>query len=113
MIYMEKSFLKEGNRYIKNNNIEELKKCCKQIYHFDNDYQLNKTFFFQRFFNNICIFGDKEMIILFMIFYFELSLMDRLFLRQNFFYGKYLIRKNKKINDRWYNESILPLIKVT
>ena len=108
---MQRSLLKEGNMYIKNNNIEELKKCCKQIYYFNDDYQLDKTVFFQRFFNNICIFGEKEMIILFMRFYFELSLMERLFLRQVFFYGKYLTKKNKKINTKWYNKTIIPLIK--
>ena len=51
------------------------------------------------------------MIILFIQYYYELNLLDRLFLRQLFFYGKYLIKKNKFIDNKWYNETIIPLIK--
>tara|TARA_Y100000590_G_scaffold413251_2_gene508920 strand:+ start:867 stop:1199 length:333 start_codon:yes stop_codon:yes gene_type:complete len=110
---MEKLLFKEGNECIKFNDIDGLKICCKKIYNFDKDYCFDNKCFFQRFFNNICIYGTSDMIILFMQYYYELSLCDRLFLRQLFFYGKYLIKKNKKINNKWYNDTIIPLIAVS
>jgi hypothetical protein len=85
IIYMQNTILKEGNQCIKLNDQIGLKRCCEKIYDFNTDYLFDKKYFYQKFFNNICIYGNSDMIILFIQYYYELNTLDRLFLRQLFF----------------------------
>lgn len=85
---------------------EEIKRKQENI-----SYQLNYSHIHKSLFLHSCIKGNIEIIIFLVKVYFDiLSLCDQLALRQNVYYGKYLLPKDKKL-IKWYNDFIIPVFR--
>ena len=76
----------------------------------ETDYRFNYAYIYQKLFSYSCLKGQQNIIIFLVQIYFDfLSLCDQLALRQNVFYGKYILPKTNKNLLCWYNNYIIPI----
>ena len=86
----------------------------KQLYTetHDRDYQVNIADIFLQLFYYACQHNRKHTItFLFQMHYEIFSEAERIALRQSFYYGKFKIKKKGLV--KWYNQCVLPIIKVS
>ena len=107
------SIISRGNDIIRVNDIKELNNLYQQLGNItEDDYQLSGAYIYQQLFTYACQYGSTDMIIWFIQMYYEVfSDMEKIALRQMFIHGKYVAHRNKCINNKWYNQCIMPLIK--
>lgn len=107
-----KDIIKYGKKRIENKDvygIEELYANMKT----DSikEYQLNYAHIYKHLFLHACLKNNSNVIIFLTKAYFNLSLCDKLALRQTVFYGKYLIPKKNKETIAWYNDCVIPIFR--
>jgi hypothetical protein len=111
------NIIKECKKIIENENLQEL----KEYYNTLDEYEIfiSNTIpyelIFQKIFIHACNYGNKEIIEWLVEKYNEMDNIRKIALRQLFFYGKYILKKNKKYKEDnkvidWY-ESILDKIR--
>ena len=111
------NIIKECKKIIENENLQELKEYYKTL----DEYQIfiSNTIpyelIFQKIFIHACNYGNKEIIEWLVEKYNEMDNIRKIALRQLFFYGKYILKKNKKYKENnevieWY-ETILDKIR--
>ena len=109
--------IRECKKLIENENLPELKEYYntldKQELFISN--LIAYEYIFQKIFIHSCNFGNKEIIEWLTEKYDEMDNIRKIGLRQLFYYGKYILKKNKKYkNDKeimgWY-ENILDKIR--
>ena len=107
------SIISRGKDIIRVNDIKELNNLYQQLGNItEDDYQLSGAYIYQQLFTYACQYGSTDMIIWFIQMYYEVfSDMEKIALRQMFIHGKYVAHRNKCINNKWYNQCIMPLIK--
>lgn len=108
-----RSIIKRGKNIIRVNDVKGLHDLYRDISQItNNDYQLSVAYIYQQLYTYACQFGSEDMLIWFIEIYYEIfSDMEKIALRQMFIYGKYVANRNKCINNKWYNQCIIPLIK--
>lgn len=109
---MDKNFLLEGKECINFNDSEGLKKLTESIEKYINDSGIIINFqnIYQKLLLYSCIKHAKDCIKFLLDLYFEkFDVVTKIALRQCFFYGKYLM-KDKELK-KWYDSSVIPLIK--
>tara|TARA_Y100000768_G_C23773336_1_gene584389 strand:+ start:182 stop:505 length:324 start_codon:yes stop_codon:yes gene_type:complete len=106
---MQKELIKIGKDAVYTQDHEKLKSIYKHSQ--NTDYLLNESEIFLKLFYYACQHSRKSTIIFLFRIYFDLfSFSQQIALRQSFYYGKFKI-KNKKL-QKWYNNNILPIIKI-
>jgi len=111
------NIIKECKKIIENENLQEL----KEYYNTLDEYEIfiSNTIpyelIFQKIFIHACNYGNKEIIEWLVEKYNEMDNIRKIALRQLFFYGKYILKKNKKYKENnevieWY-ETILDKIR--
>ena len=110
--------IKECKKMIENDNLKDLKEYYLNL----NEYEIfiSNTiayeYIFQKIYIHACNYGNKETIEWLIERYIEMDNIRKIALRQLFYYGKYILKKNKKFkNDekifKWY-EIILDKIRL-
>ena len=107
------SIIIRGKDIIRVNDIKELNNLYQQLGNItEDDYQLSGAYIYQQLFTYACQYGSTDMIIWFIQMYYEVfSDIERIALRQMFIHGKYVAHRNICINNKWYNQCIIPLIR--
>jgi len=106
--------IKYGKQRIERKDMIGLKGMLQEV-HVEEpaDYGLNHAYIYKSLFLHSCLKGNSEIIIFLITIYFDfLSLCDRLALRQNVFYGKYLLPKSNKTLIKWYNDFVIPIFRL-
>lgn len=107
-----KIIINNAKDLIRLNDIYTLKTNCKDILNSSRDYQLSVPYIYQQLFLYACNKGTQELIIWFIKLYYEIfSVVEQTALRQMFIYAKYTVKKNKRINIKWYTNNVLSLMK--
>tara|TARA_A100001015_G_C14758788_1_gene620505 strand:+ start:20 stop:352 length:333 start_codon:yes stop_codon:yes gene_type:complete len=106
-----KEILKKGKKYIELNSTKDLTYLIDEINSIQ-DYNLSTPHLFKSLFLYTCSHGTREILIWFMELYYELGTVEQIALRQLFFYGKHLSKKNKLVPNDWFDINIIPLIKI-
>ena len=105
---MQRQLYNLGKQAIFIEDHTELKSIYKEAINLD--YDINMTDIFIKLFYSACIHNRKSTIIFLFQCYFDMfTKMERIALRQSFFYGKYQIKDVQLIH--WYADTILPIIK--
>ena len=106
---MQRRLLKEGKNAVLIQDHEELKDIYAQT--LNRDYQLHTGDIFLKLFYYACQHNRKSTILFLFRMYFEIfTESERMALRQAFYYGK--IKIKEKETKQWYNDNILPVIKI-
>jgi len=106
---LQNSLIKRGQEAVYRQDHQTLKGLYMETY--KEDYQLNLSDIFLKLFFHACQHNRKSTIIFLFKMYFEIfSESERIALRQSFYYGKFKI-KEKRIT-RWYDQCILPVIRM-
>ena len=112
------NIIRECKKMIKNENLQEL----EEYYNTLDKYQtfisnmVAYEYIFQKIFIHSCNYGNKEIIEWMFERYIEMDNIRKIGLRQLFYYGKYILKKNKKYKNNkdviiWY-EDILDKIRL-
>lgn len=108
---MNKIVLADGKYLINHHDLVGLDHLYQDIKTPDAEYRLNYSYIFQKLFIHACATESKEIIIYLIQMYFEIfNSVTQIALRQSFFYGKYMIKRDDDLVD-WYSDHIIPLIK--
>ena len=110
MDYNIKYFLKMGKESISIGSKPRFKMVYNDIEQYiqNENKNIDLEYIFTQLFNNACLHSQQDIISLLITIYFEhINSISQLALRQNFFYGKHII-KNKQVKC-WYNDYVLPL----
>tara|TARA_B100000900_G_C20393921_1_gene639816 strand:- start:286 stop:642 length:357 start_codon:yes stop_codon:yes gene_type:complete len=117
---MDRNIINEIKRLINIHDSTEVKKYIYEILNDTNkEYNLNYAYIFKDIFNHACLKGNKDLIKWFLdIYKLYFSDVEKIALRQIFYYGKYIIIndrynniKNKKELVNWYDKEIISSIK--
>ena len=106
-----KEFLNNGKNYIDLNSTKDLTNLIHEINNIQ-DYNINIPYIYKSLFLYSCLHGTREILIWFMELYYELGVVEQIALRQLFFYGKHVSKKNKIVPNDWFDNYIIPLIKI-
>jgi len=104
---MQRQLINRGKEAVYVQDHAQLKQLYAETH--NEDYQLSvadiflQLFYYQHNRKNTIVF-------LFQMYYEIFSEAERIGLRQSFYYGKFKIKKKSLVN--WYNQCILPVIKV-
>ena len=119
---MNRIIINNIKRLIDNHQTDETKSYIIQTIQNINDfeYHINQLDIFKQAFNHACIRGNRDLISWFLEAYLTyFNDIEKIAIRQLFFYGKYLIinEKRHQIRDKedllhWYEEKIIPKIKI-
>ena len=110
---MEQSIIRRGRTCIKNHNLEGLKNLCKGVVGLSRERRVSTISLYKLFLNNVCIYGTQEMVVWLVELFFEyFNEIDRMALRQLFFYSKRLTERNKGIDTAWFDEFVLAAMRV-
>jgi hypothetical protein len=106
---MHKRLLKEGKKAVFIQDHQELKEIYAQT--LNRDYQIHIGDIFLKLFYYACHHNRKSTILFLFRMYFEIfTESEKMALRQGFYYGK--VKIQKKEMKQWYNDCILPVIKI-
>jgi len=106
---MHKALLRAGKEAVFIQDHQQLKYIYSQT--LNRDYQLHIGDLFLKLFYHACQHNRKTTILFLFRMYFEIfTESEKMALRQGFYYGKIKI-KEKEIK-KWYNDYILPVIKI-
>jgi len=108
---MERVVIRRGRACIKNHNLEGLRYLCKDVV--GSSSRVSTISLYKLFLNNVCIYGTQEMVVWLVELFFEyFNEIDRMALRQLFFYSKRLTERNKGIDTAWFDEFVLAAMRV-
>jgi hypothetical protein len=106
---MQRQLINRGKEAVYVQDHVQLKQLYAETH--NGDYQLSVADIFLQLFYYACQHNRKNTIVfLFQMYYEIFSEAERIGLRQGFYYGKFKIKKKSLVN--WYNQCILPVIKV-
>ena len=105
-----KEFIKSGKDSINYNSVKELNQLIYELNQ-PNDYEVNRSYIYRDLFLYACKNGSKDIVIWFIQLYYEMSDIEQIALRQLFFYAKYVSLKNRRINNNWFSNYVIPLVK--
>jgi uncharacterized protein YktB (UPF0637 family) len=112
------NIIKECKKIIENENLQKLKEYYNTLD--KHEIFISNTipyeYIFQKLFIHACNYGNKEIIEWLIEKYYEMDNIRKIALRQLFFYGKYILKKNKKYKEdneiiKWY-DNILDKIRL-
>jgi len=106
---MQRQLIEQGKHAVYIQDHAQIKRLYSETS--DRDYQLNIAGIFLQLFYYACQHDRKNTIVFLVQMFFEIfSEAERIALRQSFYYGKFKIKKKGLVN--WYNQCVLPIIKV-
>jgi len=101
--------LRQARNCIRYSDIQGLKSACEEI----SQSRVNHAHFYKMLFLCACQYGCRNTIIWFVEVFFEFfSAIERIALRQTFFYGKHLVSKNAHVDTHWYDSNILSVFRM-
>ena len=105
---MDKSFLVSGKCFVESFDIVGLKNLYNEIANFDQEYRLPIEFIYQQIFIHACRFNFIEAIKFLFSVYLNMDKIQRMALRQMFYYGKHMLGKE---HHDWYTDYIIKKIR--
>jgi len=109
---LEKALIRQSRECIKAHSLDDLKSLCKRADVLSREGACSIVTLYKLLMNNTCIYGTQEMVVWLMEVFFEyFAPIDRMAMRQLFFYSKQLTKRNKNVDTRWFNDFVLPLVR--
>ena len=111
-IMSQQQIIKECKHFIDTYNLDELKNLYNTLNETNLEYDINISFIFKEVFFYACKKNNKDIIDWLMSVYNNFDTVTKIALRQMFFYGKYILLKNKNSElIKWYEQNILEPIR--